>query len=266
MKLGLVGKSISQSLSPAIFKSLAQRLNTPIDYQLYEISDPKEILKLAVDQSLDGLNITHPFKRSVIDTNPEIVNTYNLAIINTIKKKNNHWIATNTDHLGFEKIFSCLDSLNNVVLYGLGSTGLVATHVLSHLNLNQIIVVNRTYRENRFLEAQSMLKSHDHIYTEENFTLKNQFIDLLIHTSSEKENTATWIKEIIRNNQIKTIIDVNYQANQIESNLLQEASGIENKINGLSLLIYQALYAYEFWSEQKIDINFYYHQIYHELK
>jgi len=97
MKLGLIGKSISHSLSPSIYKNI---LGPDISYDLLDFNSIIELPSLTdLGKKYQGLNITSPFKRhyfnDVIVTEEVVAK---LGAINTLRFHEHEVFATNTDY------------------------------------------------------------------------------------------------------------------------------------------------------------------------
>lgn len=124
MKLALLGYPIKHSLSPELYREL---LGDQLDsYKLLEIENSDEIPSLEqLSQTLDGLNITAPYKKhflsSVKITSPTV---RNLGAINTISFSPNGAFATNTDFLGVESLlkeFVTQFGVSEILLLGSGA-------------------------------------------------------------------------------------------------------------------------------------------------
>ena len=97
MKLGLIGKSISHSLSPSMYKKI---LGPNITYDLLDFNSISELPTLTdLGKKYEGLNITSPFKRhyfkDVIVTDEVVAK---LGAINTLYFHEHDVFATNTDY------------------------------------------------------------------------------------------------------------------------------------------------------------------------
>ena len=67
MKFAVVGKDVSKSVSPQIHLFIAGKLNKPVEYD--KISVPENEFETKIDvliKSYDGLNVTIPYKLSVM--------------------------------------------------------------------------------------------------------------------------------------------------------------------------------------------------------
>lgn len=124
-KYGLIGKNIDYSFSKAYFNQKFKDLNINSVYDNYDID---HVLKLKnilhKDKDLKGLNVTIPYKESVIDFIDVMdSNAKAIGAVNTIKIKNNKLYGYNTDVYGFIKsLFPLLEKQHKKALI-LGSGG-----------------------------------------------------------------------------------------------------------------------------------------------
>lgn len=140
MLSGLIGNGIGSSLSPQIHEAEAKACGFELEYRLYDLPADSSLgnlgrsLKEIEDAGTVGVNVTHPFKRTVTELIDE-VSEEALAIgtINTIAFRNGRRIGHNTDWSGF------LDSLQrdlpganiaSVVQVGAGGAGAATAYGL----------------------------------------------------------------------------------------------------------------------------------------
>ena len=141
---GLIGKKLTHSFSPDYFNRKFKELGINTRYLLYELDDVLEIKNLIRDdQTLKGLNITIPYKKSVfeiadvIDPIAAQVGSVNTLKINRTDGKIT-FSAFNTDVVGFEETLRPLISdQKNIAALVLG-TGGAANAVEFVLNKLQI--------------------------------------------------------------------------------------------------------------------------------
>ena len=133
MKLGLIGKNISHSGSPAIYKKL---IGPNIQYDLIDIAEAKVLPSLDwLKQNYAGINITSPYKTHYFDQvhiqDPAVKQ---LGAINTLAFTGNGVEATNTDLIAVRSILQNFQAkfpqLNLIVL----GSGVMAqlTMILAH--------------------------------------------------------------------------------------------------------------------------------------
>jgi shikimate dehydrogenase len=116
-----------------------------------EENDLEQIINKVKNDTIDGINITVPFKKSVIPFLDELTPEANkVQSVNTIFKKNNKIIGANTDIYGFEAslIYNNF-KLKNKKVFILGAGGVVSSiiYVLKKMGVTQITLSNRTKKK-----------------------------------------------------------------------------------------------------------------------
>lgn len=103
MKYGLLGHPLGHSMSPFIHKQLTSVKNAPCQYDLYDFTEEQLLTQSALLLSLDGFNVTIPYKKRVIsllDRLDETAARYDSVNVVKTGKEN---IGYNTDVTGFIK-------------------------------------------------------------------------------------------------------------------------------------------------------------------
>lgn len=99
LRCGLLGEKLGHSFSPQIHRLLAD-----YEYQLHELS-PDQLAEFVQNDEWDGLNVTIPYKKSVIpfcnSLSPEAEAT---GSVNTLVHRNGKITGHNTDVFGFESM------------------------------------------------------------------------------------------------------------------------------------------------------------------
>lgn len=142
MKLGLVGKEISHSLSPFIHNYWLKKYQQPGSYELYPLESISKEVLLAL--KLDGLNVTMPFKKkaiSFLDEKDTLVQKINA--VNTLLIKNHSIKGTNTDATAFKRTIEPYLPLKSAVVLGGGGAALSSIWALSESGVQDIKVVVR---------------------------------------------------------------------------------------------------------------------------
>ena len=142
---GLIGYPLSHSFSQGYFKDKFERENIlNADYANYPIADMSEFAALwSMDESLEGLNVTIPYKKDVIPylQFPSSV-VKSIHACNCIRKFNGGLYGYNTDVIGFEQ--SLLPFLKphhtHALLLGTGGASAAVAWVLQKLNITFQIV------------------------------------------------------------------------------------------------------------------------------
>lgn len=96
MTFGLLGRTLGHSYSPRIHKALGNN-----DYQLFE-KEPSELANFFNDSTLQGINITIPYKIHAMDYCAHIDDrAKRIGCVNTMVRTNDEWYGYNTDYDGF---------------------------------------------------------------------------------------------------------------------------------------------------------------------
>lgn len=128
-RFGLLGHTLDHSFSPAIHKALGDYA-----YDLYE-KEPEELAEFLADPALQGLNVTIPYKKTVMPYCQSITpQARRIGCVNTLlRQSDGTWHGTNTDYDGFAYL---LDSLpvdvagKHAVILGNGATAQTVHTVL----------------------------------------------------------------------------------------------------------------------------------------
>jgi 3-dehydroquinate dehydratase/shikimate dehydrogenase len=99
---GLLGRPVSQSLSPAMHNAGFAALGLNAAYVPLETRDLEDLRPFAHEIGLRGLSVTIPFKQDVMPLLDEIAPAAEAAgAVNTIAIRQGRWIGSNTDADGF---------------------------------------------------------------------------------------------------------------------------------------------------------------------
>ena len=150
-KYGLIGNNIGYSFSKTFFTIKFEQENSPDTYHNYDIPNVNQLLDiLKKEEDLKGLNVTIPYKESVIPLLDKIDKEAGLiGAVNTIKiNKMGKLIGYNTDHIGFAK--ALIDYLpikeKKALILGTGGACKAILFVLKTMDY-EITQVSRTKSE-----------------------------------------------------------------------------------------------------------------------
>ena len=139
---GLLGESLPHSFSPLIHAELGS-----YEYSLFE-KTPKELEDFLQHGDFDGLNVTIPYKKSVIPFCEKISDTArSIGSVNTIiRNPDGSLYGDNTDYYGFMYLLK-KSGVNpageKVLVLGSGGSSLTVHAVLSDMKAGNIVVVSR---------------------------------------------------------------------------------------------------------------------------
>lgn len=232
-QLCIIGKNINYSLSPAIYQWLQAHYQKELEYKINNLQSIDELdLK-----KYYGFNITIPFKQDIcklIVNHSENVKSYGCA--NIARLRDNQYELDLTDHFGL------IYTIENELGFGIDSTIIVLGSGAMAEMIKKIypktLIVSRT--------------KGDLTYSE----LAYQKGDLLINATplggANYLDQMPIAEELLTN--YKAVFDLSYQP--IRTKLLTTAEKYNLKTaNGLTMLIVQALYNFDFWFETGIDFK-----------
>lgn len=250
----LLGKKLSHSYSKLIHEYIFQKFSWNASYTFWELeeTDIAKALEIAKEKKLDGFNITIPYKESLLTQIDSIEKSAeHIAAINTIAIENNKTIGYNTDCFGFQKMledFSIDVYDKKIVILGTGGASKAVTEALNILGATSIQVVSRSPKGTQ-LSYSDILEG-----------------DIIINATPvgmyPNTETSPISKTIFSNFNIA--IDLIY--NPKETKFLKEANeeGLLS-INGLFMLVAQAIRSEEIWFHKTFDISLY-HEVYSYLE
>lgn len=159
---GLIGQTLSHSFSKKYFSEKFQKENIVAQYNNYELQSIKEFTNLIKENTLSGLNVTIPYKESIIPFLDELVDEgKQIGAVNTIKfTSENKLVGYNTDAYGFAQ--SIKPFLNNhherALILGSGGASKAICFVLNQLGIDFLIVSRNPEAENEI--SYSDLNEH----------------------------------------------------------------------------------------------------------
>ena len=165
-KYGLIGKDISYSFSKKFFtrKFINEGLNN-CSYENYDINSISELLEVINDTKIKGLNVTIPYKESVI----ELLNHIDpiakkIGAVNTIKiDKQNKLLGYNTDYIGFKQsLESNISNQKRALILGTGGASKAIVYALETLNIKTLLVSRKKREESITYEdiSNQIIKDH----------------------------------------------------------------------------------------------------------
>lgn len=258
---GIIGYPLSHTLSPSMHNFIYQKLGIDVEYKKWEISpnNLKSHIEKINNENFIGANITVPYKEKIVSLLDEIRNEAKFTgAVNTIVKNNNKLIGYNTDVYGIEQTLDIKlknDVINNAVIFGAGGAAKAAFFVLLQRGLNNLTIVNRTKSN-----ALKMISKFNNVNCDQTIITLNEksqiksaclSADLIINTTilgmkgSGYEDISPIDSTFIDSNSV--IFDMVY--NPTKTQLIKIAlERNANIIEGLNMLVYQAIKSIELWT------------------
>ena len=250
----VIGNPIDHSLSPRLHNYWFKENNIDAFYEKKQVkeNDIEGIISEMRNDKIDGINVTVPFKKSVIPFLDELDNlAKKTQSVNTIYKDKNKIIGTNTDILGFEYSLSSTTFLSlkiknevkgkKILILGAGGVTSSIIFALEKMEASTIMLSNRTKEK-----AENLKKLFPQLELIKWGDVKN--FDIIINATSLGLKESDKIP--INYDQIgpgKLFYDVIY--NPRKTNFLLEAEKRGHQIkNGKMMFVYQAQEAFRQWT------------------
>jgi len=156
---GLVGKSLSHSFSSQYFSEKFYKENiTNCQYLNFEIDDISNVKKLISENDILGLNITVPYKTSIIPYLDGVSDeSEEINAVNTVKIVNGRLYGFNTDIIGFKRSISpILDNRKTALVLGNGGSSKSVQYVLKNLDISFKVVSRKTKLDYQHVDKEIM--------------------------------------------------------------------------------------------------------------
>ena len=262
----VIGNPIEHSLSPKLHNHWIKKNNIDAIYDKRQLNekDIQEIITEVKNGKIDGINVTVPFKKSVISFLDQLTPLANeTRSVNTIYKKNengvNIVVGDNTDVGGFKQSLEYINyKMKNKKIFILGAGGVAPSilKVLEKLGTAKVYISNRTKEKAKDLENHYKISlgletldwgqspDFDVIINATSLGLKNND---KIELNYNKHKPKFFGKK-------KLFYDVIY--NPEKTNFLLKGEELGNETtNGKMMFICQAQLAFKIWHNVLPKIN-----------
>ena len=259
---GIIGIPIKHSLSPIIHNYWMDLHDIASTYNIYELEKHEVplFIKNMPTNNIKGLNVTIPYKREVMKYLDEITeDALALGAVNTIKVgENNKLYGFNTDAYGFMKHLNITapawkEKKGAITIIGAGGASRAVTWSFLKEKKVEIRIINRNEKraltliaemKNLFPEANILF------YKDASKALLNSFL-LVNCTSLGMKDQPQLELNLERMNKDSIVYDIVYSP--LITGLLYEAKKLKFKtINGLGMLLNQAVPAFEMWYNKEV--------------
>ena len=253
---GLIGNPVGHSVSPAIHNNLAQLTGKDMVYTTFKVEkgDVASAVKGAYSLNILGLNVTVPHKSEVIDSLVDIDPLAKaIGAVNTLVRVDGGFKGYNTDILGLareleDEGIELADS--KVIILGAGGAARAITFLCSSKNAQCVYLLNRTVDK-----AEAIAQAVNAHFNNDKVIPMNiaDYADIpgedyvIIQTTSvglHPNDEAFYKKAAVG-------VDIIYNPANTKFMKLIKAQG-KNAYNGLKMLLYQGVSAYELWNDCKI--------------
>ena len=243
----VIGNPIEHSLSPMLHNYWFKQYNIEAQYEKKQLSekDLKNIITDVRNDKISGINVTVPFKKSIIPFLDKLtVEATKTQSVNTIFKVDNQIRGHNTDTGGFAH---SLDRIKfktkgkKAFILGAGGVAPSIIFALEALGVLKIFVSNITKQKTE--ELKKLFPEIEIL----DWGKKPSEFDIVINTTSIGLKDNEEIKLDFSKCENKLFYDLIY--NPFETKFLSNAKKLKNKPeNGLGMFVYQAQKAFEIWN------------------
>lgn len=250
---GLLGEKLTHSFSPQIHSQIFKETKIDGYYHLFAVEkrDLKDAVAGFKALKIKGVNVTIPYKVDVMKYLDRISEeAEKIGAVNTICFKEGKTIGYNTDYYGFGMM---LDKFNininekKAVILGTGGAARAVLQYLVDNNIKKVIIVSRNKEE-----GTEKFQNFNVISYEELETIEH--MDIVINTTPSGMYPKTEYSPIDKNiiSKFNTAIDLIYNPKETLFLKYARKEGLK-AINGLYMLVGQAVKAEELWNNFKID-------------
>jgi shikimate dehydrogenase len=261
--VGLAGRGIQSSRSPAMHEREARRLGIGYSYILLDfdqlgLSDEAigDVVAAARAAGFQGLNVTHPFKQAVIPVLDALSSEARaIGAVNTIVfdgKCTGH----NTDSWGFAESFRERMAgvpTGTVAMFGAGGAGAAVAYALMELGVERLIIVDSDAAKAADLAGRMRAAFPGRVEASSDAASAVSAASGVVNTTpvGMAKYPGTAFDTTLLSPE-KWVADIVYFP--AETELLRKAAAIGCRtLPGIGMAIYQAVRAFELFTGQKAD-------------
>ncbi|MCK5126745.1 MAG: shikimate dehydrogenase [candidate division Zixibacteria bacterium] len=260
---GLLGERVGYSLSPEIFDRIFCSDKVEGTFSVFDISGAELKSRMSELRQLDGFSVTIPHKERIIPYLDVIDDTAKkIGAVNSVAVKNGQLHGFNTDITG--SIYPLIErrlQIKDVLIIGYGGAArAVIMGILENFNDCSITVTGRNYLTADGL-TKDVIKSNmiatNRLKSIEISQLNDQSYDVAVNCTPVGNVNYIGempVPETYHLSQIQLCYDLNYKP--VRTKFLE--CGIEagcEVLNGVPMLIRQALESYSLWSGRNVNFE-----------
>lgn len=239
--VGLVGRSLSYSKSPAMHNAAMKELGINGTYLTFESPDLKHFKDVMIEYDIRGVNVTIPFKEDMmkhIDAASD--ESKEIGAVNTVINDNGELVGKNTDIIGIESVTSkSLKNCDRILILGSGGVARASAFVFSDKG-KEISVVGRN---------EGMVSKIVRDFGAETFTGDAKDYDMIVNCTPIGLVEGRYPMDIKKLNPDQTVFDMVYGN---DTPIVEEAKKKGcHIINGEDMLVAQGSASFELWFGKK---------------
>jgi|GEM_PF-729679 len=261
----VIGDPVDHSLSPRLFLWLLSHLGVDGTYRKQHVTAEglDAFVKTVRAGGLDGCNVTLPHKETILPLLDDVTEAArSVGAVNTVARRGRQLVGTNTDVDGVvAALASHADRLQGkrAVVLGAGGAARAGVVACDQLGLSDVVVVNRTLARaeqlvhdlagncGAALSAAVLDDTVAHAITDAALVLQCSSVGL--------DGTSSILDDVRARFEADTIVmDMVYRP--LRTPFLQAAeSDGAIVVDGLWMLVHQALAAYAFWTGDDVPLD-----------
>lgn len=261
---GLIGNPVEHTLSPMIHNTLAELLGHNLVYVPFPVEEGLVAQAVIGADALNllGLNVTVPYKSEVIESLKEIDElARNIGAVNTLVRTAGGYKGYNTD---MEGLYRAMVSEGirirgeTVILLGAGGAARAVAYLCAVKGAEQVYMLNRTLDKaqavagevNRAVGREVIhpmaMEDHTMLPAGKYLTIQGTSVGLAPHVDDVVIADDAFYEKV------GTGFDLIYRPWETKFMQLTRAHGGQ-AYNGLKMLLYQGIIAYELWNDVKVS-------------
>ena len=259
----LLGNPVGHSVSPILHNRLSELLDNDLAYTAFPVEAEAlgDAVKGAWAFGFLGMNVTVPHKRAVMEFLKEVdEDAMRIGAVNTVVRREDGFYGYNTDMPGLHRAVTEegieLKAANAIVL-GAGGAARACTHMLGKYGAAKVFVLNRSVEK-----AEELTKELAGFYPETEWKALpiaewealpgNGYLCFQATSVGLTPNTeASPIEDKAFYQKLRWAFDCIFNPTETKFMKYAKEAGA-GTANGLKMLLYQGILAYELWTGLKV--------------
>lgn len=261
---GLIGNPVEHTLSPLIHNYLADKMDKNMVYVPFAVEEGRleDAVKGAFGLNILGCNVTVPYKNAVIPYLAEVDElAAKMGSVNTLVRTQTGYKGYNTDMTGLYRAM-CSDGVSiegeQVVVLGAGGVGRAVAFMCAAKGAEKVWLLNRTLDKaqtvaeevNRAEKRQCVcalaIDEYGKLPDRKYLVIQSTSVGLYPHVNDAVITDDAFYQKV------KAGYDLIYRPWETRFMKLVKAQGAP-AYNGLKMLLYQGVEAFEMWNQCKIE-------------
>ena len=256
---GIIGNPIKHSLSPFLHNYWFKKYNIDATYSIIDADEKNlaDVVKKIKNRSLNGINVTLPYKQKIINYIDKIINdAETTGSVNTLfLNEKSAVIGENTDVFGLQAAYlKEIDTVSDKKALVIGAGGVSPSVILSlhKSGIRNISITNRTSEKCLFLKKKF---NYLNIVPWEKLQFEIGNHEIIINaTSLGLKNGQDFDFDFSKCKDNATYIDTIYNPLKTKTYKFLEEKGIK-VFNGLDMFIYQGQKSFYLWNKINPEID-----------